>query len=140
VGFVFQKFNLLGMYTAVENVEYPLVFGGVPDRERRARAERALAAVGLADRMGHRPSELSGGQQQRVAVARAIVHDPPILLADEPTGNLDSQTSGEIIGLLGELVAGGRTILLVTHDERLAAHAHRVVKMVDGKVDGEGLT
>jgi len=136
VGFVFQKFNLLGAYTAIENVEFPLMLAGVPERERRARAERALGAVGLADRQRHRPSELSGGQQQRVAVARALVNDADLLLADEPTGNLDSQTSAEILALLAELNAGGRTVLMVTHDERLAAYAHRVVKMQDGKIVG----
>jgi ABC-type lipoprotein export system ATPase subunit len=143
VGFVFQKFNLLGAYTAIENVEFPLMLAGVPERQRRVRAERALAAVGLADRQRHRPSELSGGQQQRVAVARALVNDADLLLADEPTGNLDSQTSAEILALLGAINVAGRTILLVTHDERLAGYAHRVVKMQDGRIlpsDGFGST
>jgi len=134
VGFVFQKFNLVGAYTAAENVEFPLVFAGVPEAARRQRAARSLAAVGLGDRVRHRPNELSGGQQQRVAVARALVNDPDILLADEPTGNLDSQTSAEIMALLVEICAGGRTILMVTHDERLAAYAHRVVVMRDGRM------
>ncbi len=135
VGFVFQKFNLMGAYTAAENVEFPLVFAGVPEAARRKRAAAALAAVGLADRARHRPNELSGGQQQRVAIARALVNDPDILLADEPTGNLDSQTSGEIMALLADICAGGRTILMVTHDERLAGYAHRVVKMRDGRIE-----
>ncbi len=137
VGFVFQKFNLLPAYTALENVEFPLVFAGIGGRARRARAEWALAAVGLAERRLHRPSEMSGGQQQRVAMARALVNDPDILLADEPTGNLDSQTSAEIMGLLTEICAQGRTILMVTHEERLAAYTHRVVRMRDGQIVAE---
>jgi putative ABC transport system ATP-binding protein len=132
VGFVFQKFNLIGAFTALENVEFPLVFAGVRASQRRERARTALAAVGLDDRQGHRPNELSGGQQQRVAIARALVNDPDILLADEPTGNLDSRTSAEIMELLAATCAAGRTLLMVTHDERLAAYAHRVVHMVDG--------
>jgi putative ABC transport system ATP-binding protein len=135
VGFVFQKFNLIGAFTAAENVAFPLVFAGVPERQRRERAERALAAVGLSDRQRHRPSELSGGEQQRVAVARALVNDPDILLADEPTGNLDSQTSLEVMKLLGEICAGGgRTVMMVTHDERLASHAGHIVRMRDGAI------
>jgi putative ABC transport system ATP-binding protein len=134
VGFVFQKFNLLGAQTAVENVEFPLLFAGVPEKERRARAQAALGAVGLADRGHHRPGELSGGQQQRVAMARAIVHNPDLLLADEPTGNLDSHTSAEIMDLLTALCRQGRTIVMVTHDERIAAYAHRTVRMSDGAV------
>jgi putative ABC transport system ATP-binding protein len=140
VGFVFQKFNLVGAYTARENVEFPLVFAGVPEATRRQKAEQALTAVGLGERQRHRPNELSGGQQQRVAVARALVHDPDILLADEPTGNLDSQTSGEIMALLRDICAGGRTILMVTHDERLAAYAHRVVVMRDGRIEQQTVT
>jgi putative ABC transport system ATP-binding protein len=132
VGFVFQKFNLIGAYSALENVEFPLVFAGISANERRARARRALAAVGLEDRHNHRPNELSGGQQQRVAIARALVNDPDIVLADEPTGNLDSRTSAEIMELLAATCAAGRTLLMVTHDERLAAYAHRVVHMADG--------
>ena len=134
VGFVFQKFNLIGAFTAAENVAFPLVFAGVPERQRRERAERALAAVGLSDRQRHRPSELSGGEQQRVAVARALVNDPDILLADEPTGNLDSQTSLDVMKLLGEICAGGRTVMMVTHDERLASHAGQIVRMRDGAI------
>jgi putative ABC transport system ATP-binding protein len=134
VGFVFQKFNLLAAQTALENVEFPMVFAGVPEKERRARARRALEAVTLGDRLDHRPGELSGGQQQRVAVARAIVNDPDIVLADEPTGNLDSATSAEIMNLLVDLGRQGRTILMVTHDDRLAAYAGRVIRMRDGQV------
>src|SRR5260221_693300 len=134
VGFIFQKFNLIAAFTAAENVAFPLVFSGVPERQRRERAERALAAVGLSDRKQHRPSELSGGEQQRVAVARALVNDPDILLADEPTGNLDSQTSLEVMKLLREICAGGRTVMMVTHDERLANHAGQIVQMKDGAI------
>lgn len=134
VGFVFQKFNLLNAQTALENVEFPMVFAGVPEKDRRRRAQAALEAVGLGDRLHHRPTELSGGQQQRVAMARAIVHNPGILLADEPTGNLDSHTSAEIMDLLTRLNQQGRTVLMVTHDERIAAHASRTIKMQDGKV------
>jgi ABC-type lipoprotein export system ATPase subunit len=132
VGFVFQKFNLVGAFTALENVEFPLVFAGVRPNERRDRARAALAAVGLEDRHGHRPNEMSGGQQQRVAIARALVNDPDIILADEPTGNLDSRTSAEVMEVLAATCAAGRTLLLVTHDARLAAYAHRVVQMADG--------
>jgi putative ABC transport system ATP-binding protein len=134
VGFVFQKFNLLNAQTALENVEFPLVFAGVPEKERRTRSKTALESVGLGDRLQHRPSELSGGQQQRVAIARAIVHNPDILLADEPTGNLDSHTSAEILELLNHLNQQGHTLLMVTHDERIAAHAGRTIQMQDGQV------
>jgi len=134
VGFVFQKFNLIAAFTAAENVAFPLIFAGVHERQRRERATRALAAVALSDRQQHRPSELSGGEQQRVAVARALVNDPEIVLADEPTGNLDSQTSLEIIKLLREICAGGRTVVMVTHDEKLASYADRVVRMKDGAI------
>jgi len=134
VGFVFQKFNLIAAFTAAENVAFPLVFAGVRERQRRERAEHALAAVGLSHRQGHRPSELSGGEQQRVAMARALVNDPDILLADEPTGNLDSQTSLEVMKLLAEICAGGRTVMMVTHDERLASHAGQIVHMRDGAI------
>jgi len=134
IGFIFQKFNLIAAFTAIENVAFPLVFAGVPERQRRERAERALAAVGLSDRRRHRPSELSGGEQQRVAVARALVNDPDILLADEPTGNLDSQTSLDVMKLLAEICAGGRTVIMVTHDERLANHAGQIVRMRDGAI------
>ncbi len=134
VGFVFQKFNLIAAFTAAENVAFPLIFAGVPERQRSQRAERALAAVGLSGRQQHRPSELSGGEQQRVAVARALVNDPDIVLADEPTGNLDSHTSQEIMSLLREICASGRTVIMVTHDERLASHADQVVQMRDGAI------
>jgi putative ABC transport system ATP-binding protein len=134
IGFVFQTFNLLPRTNALQQVELPLVYSGVPKKERRERAVRALTAVGLGDRMGHHPNELSGGQRQRVAVARALINDPSILLADEPTGNLDSQTGTEIMALFDELNARGNTIILVTHEEDIAAHARRIVRLRDGKV------
>lgn len=132
VGFVFQTFNLLGARTALENVEFPMIFSGVPTDERRARADAALLAVGLGDRIDHRPTELSGGEQQRVAMARALVNNPDILLADEPTGNLDSHTGAEVMELLTEVGRQGRIILVVTHDERVSSYADRVVGMLDG--------
>ncbi len=134
VGFVFQSFNLLPRSNAVQNVELPLVYTGMARKERKERAEAALGAVGLTDRMHHRPSELSGGQRQRVAVARALVNGPSILLADEPTGNLDSKTGVEIMGLFDKLHADGNTIILVTHEPELAVHADRVITLRDGRV------
>ena len=134
IGFVFQTFNLLARATALANVELPLIYARVPARERHRRARVALEKVGLGDRVKHQPNELSGGQQGRVAVARALVNDPSILLADEPTGNLDSKTSAEIMELFDELNAAGNTLIVVTHEEDIAAHARRVVRMLDGKV------
>jgi len=134
IGFVFQTFNLLGRATALANVELPLVYSSTSRTERRERAERALERVGLADRMRHRPNELSGGQRQRVAIARALVNGPSLLLADEPTGNLDSRTSAEIMTLFDELNASGNTIVIVTHENDIALHARRTIELLDGKV------
>jgi putative ABC transport system ATP-binding protein len=134
IGFVFQTFNLLPRTSALQQVELPLVYGGLSRKERRERAVRALKAVGLGDRMNHTPNEMSGGQRQRVAIARALINDPSILLADEPTGNLDSQTGAEIMALFDELNARGNTIVVVTHEEDIAAHARRIVRLKDGKI------
>jgi putative ABC transport system ATP-binding protein len=134
VGFVFQNFNLLPYATALENVELPLLFGGVAARERRERAQCMLEKVGLGDRMEHKPGELSGGQMQRVAIARALVNRPAILLADEPTGNLDSAAGQAIVALFAELYASGQTIVLITHDAGIARLAHRVVQVRDGQI------
>jgi putative ABC transport system ATP-binding protein len=140
IGFVFQTFNLLARATALHNVELPLVYAGIASAERRARAVRALRAVGLGERMEHRPTELSGGQRQRVAIARALVNQPSILLADEPTGNLDSTTSEEIMRLFGELHASGQTVIMVTHEPDIAAFAERVIVLRDGQVASDRLT
>jgi putative ABC transport system ATP-binding protein len=139
IGFVFQTFNLLPRLSALENVALPLVYAGVPIKARLNRAKDMLAAVGLKDRMDHKPNELSGGQRQRVAVARALVNNPSIILADEPTGNLDSKTSYEIMQLFEEIHKLGNTIILVTHEPDIAAHAHRIVKLKDGYIESDEL-
>jgi len=140
IGFVFQTFNLLPRATALHNVELPLVYAGVSKKDRLERARGALEKVELTPRMHHRPNELSGGQRQRVAIARALVNNPSILLADEPTGNLDSKTGIEIMALFDRLHAGGNTIILVTHEADIAAHAHRVIAIRDGAVERDALT
>jgi len=137
IGFVFQTFNLLPRASALHNVELPLIYAGVAKKERRERAVDVLEKVGLGDRMEHKPSELSGGQRQRVAVARALVNRPSLLLADEPTGNLDSKTSTDIMALFDELHAGGQTIMVVTHEHDIALHAHRTVTLRDGIVSDD---
>ena len=137
IGFVFQTFNLLPRATALQNVELPMVYAGMQAKQRHAAAKDALGRVGLGDRMAHRPNELSGGQRQRVAIARALVNGPSILLADEPTGNLDSVTSGDILALFDRLHGEGQTIILVTHEHDIAAHAHRQVHLKDGMVESD---
>jgi ABC-type lipoprotein export system ATPase subunit len=133
IGFIFQSFQLLSTMTALDNVAFPMVFAGVPPTERRGRAEKLLADIGLADRAHHKPGELSGGEQQRVAIARALANSPDLLLADEPTGNLDSATGAEVMNVLKRLHAAGHTLIMVTHDERIARHAQRVLRMIDGR-------
>lgn len=135
IGFVFQTFNLLARSDAIHNVELPLIYAGVSSHERKERAKQALVDVGLADRMHHKPNELSGGQRQRVAIARALVSNPAIILADEPTGNLDSKTGEEIMGLFHEIHEKGNTIILVTHEEYIAEHALRIVRLKDGLIE-----
>ncbi|WP_088654074.1 ABC transporter ATP-binding protein [Geofilum rhodophaeum] len=135
IGFVFQTFNLLHQYSALENVILPLVYAGVPKHERIERGKQALERVGLAERMLHKPNELSGGQRQRVAVARALINNPAIILADEPTGNLDTKTSIDIMRLFADIHAGGNTIILVTHEEDIALHAHRILRLRDGEIE-----
>ena len=137
IGFVFQTFNLLPRYTALENVALPMVYAGFSKAERMDRAQEVLHQVGLGDRMDHRPNELSGGQRQRVAVGRALVMRPSIILADEPTGNLDSATSEEVMELFGDIQKAGNTVILVTHEEDIAAHAQRVVRLRDGRVESD---
>jgi len=137
IGFVFQTFNLLPRYTALENVSLPLIYAGTEKEERVVQAEKVLASVGLDDRMKHKPNELSGGQRQRVAVARAMVNSPSIILADEPTGNLDSKTSVDILSLFNDIHKRGNTIILVTHEEDVALHAHRIIRLRDGMIESD---
>jgi putative ABC transport system ATP-binding protein len=137
IGFVFQTFNLLPRTTALDNVALPMIYAGKSKRERADRASEVLTSVGLADRMDHKPNQLSGGQRQRVAVGRALVNDPSIILADEPTGNLDSKTGVEIMALFDKIHANGNTVILVTHEEDIAEHAHRVIRLRDGVIESD---
>jgi putative ABC transport system ATP-binding protein len=137
IGFIFQTFNLLPRSTALENVMLPLVYAGISKADRVERAAMALESVGLSDRMNHKPNELSGGQRQRVATARALVNKPSLILADEPTGNLDSKTSEEIMTLLVDIHKAGNTIILVTHEESIARYAHRIIRLIDGKISSD---
>jgi putative ABC transport system ATP-binding protein len=140
IGFIFQSFNLLPRKTALDNVAVPLMYAGVARNERVRRARELLGHLGLADRLGHRPAELSGGQQQRVAIARALVNEPQLILADEPTGNLDSRTGREVLDVLVQLHAAGRTLIVVTHEREVAEHAQRIITLVDGRVVTDELT
>jgi putative ABC transport system ATP-binding protein len=135
IGFVFQTFNLMPRYSALENVMLPMVYAGYKKNERKARAEEVLQSVDLADRIMHKPNELSGGQRQRVAVARALVNSPSIILADEPTGNLDTKTSNDIMKLFGDIHKAGNTVIIVTHEEEIAAHAKRIIRLRDGNIE-----
>ena len=137
IGFIFQTFNLLPRYDALENVILPLIYGGVPKHDRRVRGLEVLEKVGLADRVTHKPNELSGGQRQRVAVARALVNNPAIILADEPTGNLDSKTSVDIMELIGDIHQLGNTIIVVTHEEDIAKRAQRIIRLLDGHIESD---
>ena len=137
IGFVFQTFNLMPRTTALENVALPMVYAGASKSERTIRAKEVLTNVGLSDRMDHKPNQLSGGQRQRVAVGRALVNRPSIILADEPTGNLDSKTSAEIMGLIDEIHAAGNTVIVVTHEEEIATHAHRIIRLRDGMIESD---
>ena len=139
IGFVFQTFNLLPRATALDNVALPLIYAGLPKAKRIERAMQVLTEVGLSDRIEHKPNELSGGQRQRVAVARALVNSPSIILADEPTGNLDSTTSNEIMGLFDTIHKAGNTIIVVTHEENIAKHAHRIIRLMDGNIESDEL-
>ena len=139
IGFVFQSFNLLPKYSSLENVALPMIYAGVPSSKRVARAKEALMNVGLGDRMEHKPNELSGGQRQRVAIARALINNPSIILADEPTGNLDTKTSVDIMNLFGQIHKNGNTVILVTHEEDIAKYAHRVIRLRDGKIESDTL-
>lgn len=137
IGFVFQTFNLLPRTTAIENVALPMIYAGATKKQRQLRATEVLHDVGLADRMDHRPNQLSGGQRQRVAVGRALVNKPSIILADEPTGNLDSKTGMEIMGLFDDIHKAGNTVIMVTHEEEVAAHAHRIIRLRDGMIESD---
>jgi putative ABC transport system ATP-binding protein len=139
IGFVFQSFNLLPKYSSLENVALPMIYAGVPSSKREARSKEALMNVGLGDRMEHKPNELSGGQRQRVAIARALINNPSIILADEPTGNLDTKTSVDIMNLFGQIHKNGNTVILVTHEEDIAKYAHRVIRLRDGKIESDTL-
>ena len=137
IGFIFQSFNLLPRYTSLDNVALPLIYAGIPKIERNKKASQALESVGLSDRMDHKPNELSGGQRQRVAVARALINDPSIILADEPTGNLDTKTSIDIMNLFEQIFNNGNTVIVVTHEEDIAKYARRIIRLRDGKIESD---